>query len=78
MKKTYVVSQKKKKNCVKNKSNNLLNAIKSTNFNKKSHFKTFVYVLYDTNDFMIRYVHMIHTLYRTIYKHLRIAYLQYR
>ena len=45
--------------CVKNKSNNLLDSNKSTNFNKKSYFKTFVYVLYDTYDFTIRYAYCI-------------------
>ena len=61
--------------CVKNKSNNLLDSNRSTNFNKKSYFKAFVYVLYDTYNFTIRYdtIHMIRILYRTIYEHLRYA-----
>ena len=33
----------------------MLDSNKSTDFNKKSHFKVFVYVLYNTNDFMIQY-----------------------
>ena len=33
----------------------MLDSNKSTNFNKKSHFKAFVYVSYDTYDFTIRY-----------------------
>ena len=37
----------------------MLDLNKSTNFDpkkkKKSHFKVFVYVLYNTNDFMIQY-----------------------
>ena len=37
------------------KSYNLLDSNKSINFNKKSHFKTFVYVSYDTYDFTIQY-----------------------
>ena len=37
-------------------SNNLLDSNKSTNFNKKSHFKVFVYVLYDTYNFTIRFI----------------------
>ena len=44
----------------------MLDSNKSTNFNKKSHFKAFVYVSYDT-------IHMIRTLYRTIHEHLRYA-----
>ena len=33
----------------------MLDSNKSTNFNKKSHFKAFVYVSYDMYDFTIRY-----------------------
>ena len=33
----------------------MLDSNKSTHFNKKSHFKAFVYVSYDTNDFTILY-----------------------
>ena len=33
----------------------MLDSNKSTNFNKKSHFKAFGYVSYDTYDFTIRY-----------------------
>ena len=33
----------------------MIDSNKSTNFNKKSHFKAFVYVSYDTYDFMIQY-----------------------
>ena len=36
-------------------SNNLLDSNKSTNFNKKSYFKAFVHVSYDTYDFTIWY-----------------------
>ena len=51
----------------------MLDSNKSTNINKKSHFKALVYISYDTYDFTIRYnmIHMICTLYRTIYDHLQ-------
>ena len=48
----------------------MLDSNKSTNFNKKSHFKEFFYVSYDTYDFMI---YTICTLYHTIHEHLRYA-----
>ena len=53
----------------------MLDSNKSTNFNKKSHFKAFFYASYDTYDFTIRNdtIHTIHTLYCTIYEHLRYA-----
>ena len=37
----------------------MLDSNKNTNFNKKSHFKAFVYVSYNTYNFTIRYTHCI-------------------
>ena len=53
----------------------MLDSNKTKNFNKKSHFKAFVYVSYDTYNFTIRYdtIHTICTLYRTIHEYLRYA-----
>ena len=49
----------------------MLDLNKSTKFNKKSHFKAFVYVSYDTIRFVwYDTIHTIHILYRMIHEHL--------